>query len=89
MHCDTVWHNAHLMTLDDAAGGLGIVRDGVVAARDGRIVHVGPAAAAPAFDAARRIDCGGRWLGPAWSTAIPTWSMPATAPTSSSSACRA
>ncbi len=64
MHCDTVWHNAHLMTLDDAAGGLGIVRDGVVAARDGRIVHVGPAAAAPAFDAARRIDCGGRWLGP-------------------------
>ncbi len=64
MHCDTVWHNAHLMTLDDAAGGLGIVRDGIVAARDGRIVHVGPAADAPAFDAARRIDCEGRWIGP-------------------------
>jgi len=64
MHCDTVWHNAHLMTLDDAAGGLGIVRDGVVAARDGRIVHAGPAATAPAFDAAHRIDCGGRWIGP-------------------------
>jgi len=63
MHCDTVWHNAHLMTLDDAAGGLGIVRDGVLAAREGRIVHVGPAATAPAFDA-RRIDCGGRWIGP-------------------------
>ncbi|MBN8768656.1 MAG: imidazolonepropionase [Stenotrophomonas nitritireducens] len=64
MHCDTVWHNAHLMTLDDAAGGLGIVRDGIVAARDGRIVHAGPAADAPAFDAARRIDCEGRWIGP-------------------------
>lgn len=64
MHCDTVWHNAHLMTLDDAAGDLGIVRDGIVAARDGRIVHVGPAADAPAFDAARRIDCEGRWIGP-------------------------
>ncbi|WP_433851642.1 imidazolonepropionase [Stenotrophomonas nitritireducens] len=64
MHCDTVWHNAHLMTLDDAAGGLGIVRNGVVAARDGRIVHAGPAATAPAFDAAHRIDCGGRWIGP-------------------------
>lgn len=64
MHCDTVWHNAHLMTLDDATGGLGIVRDGVVAARDGRIVHAGPAATAPAFDTARRIDCDGRWISP-------------------------
>ncbi|ALJ28389.1 imidazolonepropionase [Stenotrophomonas acidaminiphila] len=64
MHCDTVWHNAHLMTLDDATGGLGIVRDGVVAARDGRIVHAGPAATAPAFDTVRRIDCDGRWISP-------------------------
>lgn len=64
MHCDTVWHNAHLMTLDDASGGLGIVRDGVIAAHAGRIVHAGPAASAPAFDAAQRIDCGGRWISP-------------------------
>ncbi|MDG2524694.1 imidazolonepropionase [Stenotrophomonas sp. HITSZ_GD] len=63
MHCDTLWHNAHLATLaeDD---GLGIVRDGVVACRDGVIVHAGPAAAAPTFDAAERIDCGGRWITP-------------------------
>ena len=33
MHCDTVWHNAHLMTLADAAGGLGIIHDGLIAAR--------------------------------------------------------
>jgi len=64
MHCDTVWYNAHLMTQDDAGGGLGIVRDGVIAARAGRIVHVGPAASAPAFDAAQCIDCGGRWISP-------------------------
>ncbi len=64
MHCDTVWHNAHLMTLADAAGGLGIVDDGQLAARDGRIVYAGPAANAPAFDAAQRIDCQGRWISP-------------------------
>jgi imidazolonepropionase len=63
MHCDTLWHNAHLATL---AGdeGLGVVRDGVVACRDGRIVHAGPATGAPAFEAAERIDCGGRWITP-------------------------
>lgn len=64
MRCDTLWHNANLMTLDDASGGLGIIRDGVVAANDGRIVHVGPAAQAPAFEAGERIDCNGRWISP-------------------------
>ena len=64
MRGDTLWHNANLMTLDDASGGLGSIRDGVVAARDGRILHVGPAADAPAFDADTRIDCNGRWISP-------------------------
>ena len=64
MHCDTVWHNAHLMTLADAAGGLGIIHDGLIAARDGRIVYVGPAADAPAFEACERIDCADRWISP-------------------------
>ena len=64
MHCDTLWQNANLMTLDDASGGLGVVRDGVIAATAGRIVYVGPATAAPAFDAAERIDCDGRWISP-------------------------
>ncbi|WP_442681694.1 imidazolonepropionase [Stenotrophomonas sp. JC08] len=64
MRCDTLWHNAHLMTLDDATGGLGIIRDGVLAALDGRIVHTGPVATAPDFDAAERIDCDGRWISP-------------------------
>jgi len=64
MHCDTLWHNAHLMTLDDPGGGLGRVRDGVVAARDGRIVYAGAAEDAARITADERIDCGGRWLSP-------------------------
>lgn len=64
MHCDTLWHNAHLMTLEAGDGALGIVRDGVVASRDGRIVHVGPAAGAGHLAPAQRIDCEGRWISP-------------------------
>ncbi|WP_225763709.1 imidazolonepropionase [Stenotrophomonas sp. Marseille-Q4652] len=64
MHCDTLWHNAHLMTLEAGDGALGIVRDGVVASRDGRIVHVGPAADAVHLAPAQRIDCQGRWISP-------------------------
>ncbi len=63
MHCDTLWHNAHLATLADD-DGLGIVRDGVIACQGGRITYAGPAADAPAFDAAERIDCAGRWITP-------------------------
>ena len=64
MRCDTLWHNANLMTLDDASGGLGTIVDGVIAARDGRILHAGPATTAPAFEADTRIDCNGRWISP-------------------------
>ncbi len=63
MRCDTLWHNAHLITLD-ADDGLGVITDGVIASRDGHIVHVGTAAHAHPIDAARRIDCGGRWISP-------------------------
>ena len=64
MRCDTLWQNANLMTLDDASGGLGVVRDGMIAATEGRIVYAGPANTAPAFIPAERIDCGGRWISP-------------------------
>jgi len=62
--CDTLWHNVHLMTLDDPDGGLGVVHDGVVAARDRRIVHAGAAADAGVIKPRERIDCGGRWISP-------------------------
>jgi len=64
MRCETLWHNANLMTLDDAAGGLGTVVDGIIAASDGRILYAGPATGAPVFEAGERIDCNGRWISP-------------------------
>ncbi|WP_066095815.1 imidazolonepropionase [Xanthomonas massiliensis] len=63
MRCDILWHNAHLATLDDA--GMGIVRDGALACRDGRIAWAGPATRLPPdLQAGREIDCGGRWITP-------------------------
>jgi imidazolonepropionase len=44
--------------------GLGLVEDGLVAARDGRIVYAGAAGAAPVFTADTEEDCGRRWITP-------------------------
>jgi imidazolonepropionase len=65
IRCDTLWHDARLITLDADDGGLGEIGDGVVAACDGRIVYAGPASQLPgALQPARRIDCEGRWISP-------------------------
>ena len=65
VRCDRLWHNARLLTLAAASGGLGEVDDGLVAARDGLIVYAGPRAGAPfEFDAGERVDCGGRLITP-------------------------
>ncbi|MGA0599235.1 imidazolonepropionase [Caulobacter sp. KR2-114] len=64
MRCDGVWRNARLATLAPTMPGLGVVEDGVVAARDGVILYAGPAGAAPALDAPQVIDCDGRWITP-------------------------
>ncbi len=64
MKCDRVWRGARLATMAAAQPGLGIVEDGLIAARDGRIVYAGAAADAPAFDAGETIDCEGRWITP-------------------------
>lgn len=62
MRCDRAWHNARLATM--AGTGLGEIEDGLIASRDGRILYAGPAAAAPAFEAAEKIDCSRRWITP-------------------------
>jgi imidazolonepropionase len=63
--CDRLWTQARLATMSPAiAAPYGAVEDGVVAARDGRIVYAGPRSDAPAFRAAETIDCGGRWITP-------------------------
>jgi imidazolonepropionase len=64
MRCDRVWANARLATLAPDRPGLGEVENGVVTSLDGRVVYAGPAADAPAFDAAETIDCEGRWITP-------------------------
>jgi imidazolonepropionase len=62
MRVEQVWRNAALMTMQ--GGGLGVVEHGVLAARGGRLVYVGSAAEAPAFEADGETDCGGRWITP-------------------------
>ena len=62
---DHVWHRCRLATLSAAREGLGIVEDGLIAAKDGIIVYAGPAADAPTgLDGATRTDCAGRWITP-------------------------
>jgi imidazolonepropionase len=58
-----VWRNARLATLKESLPDLGIVENGAIAVRDGRIAFAGPEAELPAeFSAAEAIDCEGRWI---------------------------
>lgn len=64
MRVDRLFVNAHLATMAPNAPGLGIVEDGVVAVRDGRIAWVGPRGHAPRFQPDDTADLGGRWVTP-------------------------
>ena len=44
--------------------GTGVVEDGVIACKDGRIVYAGSRADAPALQAAEVVACSGRWITP-------------------------
>lgn len=61
-----LWLNARMATLDAEKTGLGIIENGAVLVRDGRIAWVGEADAVPADMAqdATVHDLGGRWLTP-------------------------
>ncbi|MBE9606745.1 imidazolonepropionase [Acetobacteraceae bacterium H6797] len=61
---DRIWLNAHLATMTpDAEAALGVIRDGAIAAKDGRIAWVGPRVELP--DTAETVtDCGGAWILP-------------------------
>ena len=64
MRCDRLWRNARLMTMVPGTDPLGVVDDGLVAAKNGAILYAGPAAEAPPYDAEDSIDCRGRWVTP-------------------------
>ncbi|MEH2507806.1 imidazolonepropionase [Bradyrhizobium sp. AZCC 1578] len=62
---DRIWLNARLATVREDMPGLGVIEDGLVAARDGRIAFVGSRSDFPLdADVAERIDCAGRWITP-------------------------
>ena len=58
---DRVWLNAHLATMADE--DLGILEDGAIAAKDGRIAWVGPRVALPG-PAGETTDCADAWILP-------------------------
>jgi imidazolonepropionase len=64
MHVDRLWTAGRLATLDAARPGLGVIEDGAIAARDGRIAWVGSARQMPVIEADERIDLAGRWVTP-------------------------
>src|SRR5689334_3488318 len=65
MDFDTIWLDARLATLAPARRGLGLIENGAVAARDGRIAFAGPMADLPSdWKASRKIPLDGRWITP-------------------------
>lgn len=58
--CDRVWRNARLATMSLA----GMIEDGAIACRNGKIIFAGSASDAPQLGHAEVIDCGGRWITP-------------------------
>lgn len=60
-----VWTNARLATMAAGAGTpYGAIEDGVIVARNGRIVFAGPRAEVSTIGQAEVIDCEGRWITP-------------------------
>ena len=62
---DRVWRHARIATLDPGRPGLGLIEDGAIAARDGRIVFVGPDRDLPSsHNVDVVLDCDGRLITP-------------------------
>lgn len=59
-----IWRDVHLCTLQGGVDGWGLVRDGAVAVRAGRILWIGPVADLPTLPEAQVVEGGGAWLTP-------------------------
>lgn len=64
LSCDTVWTDARLLPMTDAAHPDRLIEHAVIAAKGGRIVYAGPADTAPALSPARTFACEGRLVTP-------------------------
>jgi imidazolonepropionase len=64
MQVDRLWTGARIATLDPSRPGLGVIENGAVATRDGRIAWVGAASDMPTWQGADQIDLEGRWITP-------------------------
>jgi imidazolonepropionase len=63
---EQVWRNAKIMTLDPQMHGLGMIEDGAIVVKGGRITFVGRQAdlSLQTLNSAEVIDCGGRVITP-------------------------
>ncbi len=64
MRCDRLWRGARIATLAPDRPGLGIIENGVVGCRDGRIVLVADECSEVECQADEIIECEGRWITP-------------------------
>lgn len=65
MRYDKIWLDARLVTVNPASTGLGIIENGAIAAKDGRIAYVGAASNLPeGWCAAETARLDGRWVTP-------------------------
>jgi imidazolonepropionase len=61
---DTLWLDAHIATMVAGAAPYGAIRDGAIAAKDGRIAWIGKRADLPSEDARELRRCDGAWVTP-------------------------
>lgn len=64
MRCDRLWRGARIATLAPDRPGLGVIENGVVGCRDGRIVLVADQCSEVECQADEIIECEGRWITP-------------------------
>lgn len=61
---DAVWRNARIATMASDMPGLGVMEQGAIATRDGRIAFIGPERDLPDIDGIEVMDCESRWITP-------------------------
>jgi len=65
MRFDKIWLDARLATLKTSVSGLGIIENGAIAAKDGRIAFAGPSSELPGnWSAGETVRLDGRWITP-------------------------